>query len=106
MDADIVGAALAFLVGVGIATANFALSRHILKTRPDMYAAAQTVKQLVQVAYLVALFLLGGYTPWDNIWLLVGGGLGITLPMILFTYLLVRINDSNRTRGKEEHTDG
>ena len=72
--------------------------------RPSMYVGMQAVRQLVQIAYLVILFLFGRHTPWNPIWLLVGGAVGITLPMFYFTYRLVKFNDS--LRGKEESSDG
>ena len=69
-----------------------------------MYVGMQVVRQAVQVVYLVILFLFGRHTPWDAIWLLVGGALGVTLPMFWFTYRLVKLNNS--LHGKEESTDG
>lgn len=104
MHSDIVGAICAFAAGAAIAAAGYLASRQVLKKRPNRYILVQTVKQLVQIGFLVALFLLGDRTPWDRIWLLVGGCLGITLPMIYFTARLVKLNDS--LRGKEEHKDG
>lgn len=101
---NIFGAALAFAVGAAIAAANYVFSRYMLMKRPSMYVGMQAVRQVVQVVYLVILFLFGRHTPWDPIWLLVGGALGITLPMFYFTYRLVKFNDS--LHGKEESTDG
>ncbi|MBQ8278710.1 MAG: hypothetical protein IJZ23_02610 [Roseburia sp.] len=104
MDTNIFGAILAFGVGILIATANYIFSKHILRKRPTQYAMMQMVRQWIQVAYLIVLLLAGKYTPWDRNWLLVGGCLGVTLPMIWFTYRLVKLNDS--LRGKEESADG
>lgn len=104
MHSDIFGAACAFLTGAAIAWAGYMLSRHVLKKKPDAYALAQIGKQLVQVAFLVLLFVMGPRTPWDRIWLLAGGCLGLTLPMIYFTTRLVKLNDS--LHGKEGPKDG
>ena len=101
---NLFGAVLAFVTGAAIAAANYAFSRYVLKKHASQYAVLQIVRQLVQIAYLFALLVFGVYTPWDRIWLLVGGALGITLPMFLFTYRLVKLNDS--MRGKEESSDG
>ena len=104
MNSDIFGAALAFGGGILIATVNYLFSRYLISKQPDKYGAMQIGKQMLQVLYMVALFALGKFTPWDRIWLLVGGTLGITLPMFWFTYKLVKLNDSlNR---KEEQADG
>ena len=104
LGTNLFGAALSFVLGAAIAWLNYCLSCRVLKKDPAKYASAAPVRQLIQVAYLVALFLLGVYTPWDRIWLLVGGCLGVTLPMIYFTYKLVKLSDS--LRRKEENADG
>lgn len=104
MHTNIVGAILAFGIGVLIAVVNYMFSRRVLLKRPSQYAIMQIVRQWIQIAYLLILYIAGKYTPWDSIWLLVGGCLGITLPMFWFTYRLVKLNDS--FSGKEESTDG
>lgn len=104
MYTNIFGAVLAFGAGVLIATVNYIFSRYILIKRPSQYAIMQIVRQFIQIAYLIVLLVAGKYTPWDSSWLLVGGGLGVTLPMFWFTYRLVKLNDS--LGGKGESADG
>ena len=104
ISSNFFGAALAFCIGAAIAAANYAFSRYILKKDASKYFMAQLISQPVQIAYLVALFFLGPYTPWDRIWLLAGGCSGIVLPMFVFTYRLVKLNDS--LPGKEDSADG
>ena len=101
---NIFGAALAFAIGAAVAALNYVFSRYLLTRRPSMYPGMQIVWQPVQIAYLGALALFGGYTPWNWLWLLVGGCLGITLPKFWFTYRLVKLNDS--LRKKEGSSDG
>jgi len=102
---NFLGAAIAFFIGVGIAIGNYGISKYILKNHANYYAAAQIIRQLIQIAYLLILLLLGDYTPWNNMWLLVGGCLGVTLPMFWFTFKLVKLNDAKNTE-KEETSDG
>lgn len=104
MGTNFLGAILAFGIGVLIATVNYIFLRKVLMKKPSQYAIMQMVKQWIQVAYLIVLLVVGKYTPWDTNWLLVGGCLGITLPMIWFTYRLVKLNDS--IKRKEESADG
>ncbi|MBQ8400609.1 MAG: hypothetical protein IJX14_01640, partial [Clostridia bacterium] len=58
------------------------------------------------IGYLAALYFAAPYTPWDGIWLLAGGAIGLTLPMFPFTFLLLRqVNKStsvNDTSGTED----
>ncbi len=103
-DNNIVGAVLAFILGAGVAAINYAVSKFMLKKYPDMYTGGQIVRQVIQIGYLLLLFTLGRYTPWDPMWLLVGGCLGITVPMFYFTYKLVKLNDENKK--KEDDKDG
>lgn len=104
IEANIFGAVLAFAIGVAIATLNYFCSRYFLTKHPSMYAGMQIVWQPVQIAYLGALVLFGGYTPWNRLWLLVGGCLGVTMPKFWFTYRLVKLNDSLHKKG--ESSDG
>lgn len=101
---NLFGAALAFLLGFAIAAGNYAISRHVLKNRPEQYSLTMIIRQFIQVLFIVLLYLLGKYTPWDRLWLLVGGVLGVTLPMVWFTAKLVKLNDSRE--GKEDDTNG
>ena len=104
MRSDIFGAACAFCAGAAMAGAGYALSRLALQKAPSVYAAVQAAKQILEVAFLVLLFVLGPRTPWDRVWLMAGGCLGLTLPMIWFTYRLVKLNDSLHKKG--DSTDG
>ena len=101
---NLFGAALAFAAGAAVAAVNYVFSRYLLTARPSLYVGMQAVRQVVQIAYLVVLLLFGKHTPWDTVWLLAGGALGVTLPMFYFTYRLVRLNDS--LHGKEKSSDG
>ncbi len=102
MSSNWVGALLAFAVGAAIATAGYRLSRRVLETKAERYTVLQMGKQAVQVLYLVLLFAAGPHTPWKVSWLLVGGCLGITLPMLYFTYRLVAWNDAQHRKGGDE----
>ncbi len=104
IEHSIFGALATFVGGVLLATAGYAFSRYLLQRHANYYAVGQVVKQLVQIGYVLAVYALAGYTPWDGMWMLLGGCLGITLPMLWFTYRLVKLNDSSQ--GKEDERDG
>ena len=106
IEKNLIGTGIAFLIGVGIASLNYAVARFVLKKYPAQYASTPVIRQIIQVGYLVALYALGGLTPWDRIWLMVGGALGITLPMPFFTYRLVKLNQEISEKGKEECSNG
>ncbi len=98
INSNIFGAVLAFCVGVLIASVGYFLLKLVLKKYPKSYIAAQFFKQLIQIGYLFALFFFGDKTPWSAMWLLVGGCLGITLPMIFFTSSLLKVNKSSNEK--------
>lgn len=104
MQTNFFGAILAFGVGVFIAAVNYKFSQYVLRKHTSKYAIMQIVRQFLQIAYLIVLFVASKYTPWDMEWLLVGGVIGITLPMFWFTYQLVKLN--NTLSGKEESDNG
>lgn len=93
------GAALAFVLGAAIAGMNYGLSKTVLKKWPEHYAFTMLIRQILQIGYIILVFLLGEYTPWERLWLLAGAALGVTLPMICFTFMLVKLNESLNGKG-------
>lgn len=104
MGWDFLGAVIAFVLGTGIAVVNFLISKRMLKKNSNIYASTHIIRQLLQVGYLVLILCFGKFTPWDEIWLLVGGCLGVSLPMLFFTYKLVKLNDSSHR--EEDYSNG
>ncbi len=76
---------------------NYTLSRTVLWKKPSLFAAFTIIRQVFNVGYLVVLYFVAPLTPWDRVYLLLGGALGVTLPMIYFTVKLVRLSDGNGT---------
>ncbi len=104
MNHALFGAALAFFGGAALSYVNYLLSRTVLRRKPELVAATAVIRQVLNVAYLAALYFLAPLTPWGLVPLLLGAALGITLPMFYFTTLLLkegkRDNQSN-TKGDE-----
>ena len=92
--ANVVGAVLAFLVGIVLITIGFLIARRLLKQKPTTFAVFHILKQFAQMVFLAGLFFLGQYTQLDSVWLLAGGGLGLILPSFWFTRRLVKYNDT------------
>ena len=105
--ADIIGAAIALVLGVLIAILNYLLSAYMLKKHPENYASATVLRQVIQVLFLVAVLVFGEKTPADVIFLLIGAAAGVTLPMFYFTGKLVKLNDALiKEKRKESEGDG
>lgn len=94
MENGIVGAVFTFVAGVGVSFVNYLLSRTFMRRKPDAFPTVSVLRQTVNVAYLVAVYFIAPYTPWDRISLLVGAVLGSTLSLFVFTYLLVKNNNN------------
>lgn len=108
MNQDIIGAVIAALIGVGVAFINYLISKYVLIKSPQKYSFTTVVRQVVQVGFLVAVYLVGQRTAFDPIYLLIGAVLGMTLPMFYFTKRLLNFNEAlhNKETGKEEDDDG
>lgn len=104
IESNFFGALLAFGAGVVVATLNYALSAYFLKEKNSLYGASQVIRQVIQISFLLIIFVFGDRTVWDRTWLLIGGCIGVTLPMIWFTFRLVKLNDS--LHSEEESSDG
>ena len=94
MESALVGFVLALAGGAAIAALNDRLARAALQKGAAQLSALFVVRQVLNVSYLAALFLLSGLLPWDMAALLIGGVLGITVPSIFFTRRLVKRNDA------------
>lgn len=95
---------MAFLIGFGISAVNYAISKYILINHTSKFPYLNFIRLPLQVGYLVVLYFCSGLMPWGLEWLLIGGAMGITLPMFYFTYRLVKFNDSEGR--KEDENDG
>lgn len=101
--------AVAFAAGALISLIDYGISKSILTKDPNKYAVGAVVRQILNVGLLLICFLIGENSGLSVIALLVGAVLGITLPSLLFTPLLLKINrekSANTDKGKEEVIDG
>ena len=107
MNSNFVGALIAFAAGALICFGNYLLSEYFLKHKKDKFSAVSLIRQVIQVGYLLAAFFLAGYTPWDRTYLLIGAALGVTLPMLISTYKLLKTNSSDeKINTTEDNADG
>ena len=89
----------AFVGGALISWVNFLLLRQLMKSKGDTgIGLASPVRTIVSVAYLLILYLIGKRTELNAAALLIGGALGLTVTLFLFTLRLTR--GMNR-QGKE-----
>ncbi len=103
MEHWLVGALLAALAGVLISAGNYALSRRIMEKKPGLLAAMSIPRQLVNVVYFVALYLLSSVTPWGVAELLIGGAVGLTGAMFYFTGKLLKPVKPGKENGGDEN---
>ncbi len=105
---DILGAVITFVLGLGIATLNYYISKYFLEKNPDKFAMTTVVKQIFNVGYLVAVYMLGDFLSFKLSYLLIGAVLGISLPMLIYTRKLLKLNEAKRseTRETEGESDG
>ena len=108
MEHNIIGATVTLVLGAGISLINYLISRHIILNYPEKYALAAIFRQIIQIGFLVAVFLVGNKTEADIIYLLIGAVLGITFTMFYFTHKLLKLNEkkSNENSRTEGDTDG
>lgn len=85
---DFLFAAAAFAVGVLISFLNYLISKKTLASGSANYAAP--LRSLLSAAYLIVLFFLGSKTSLPAFPMLIGGALGLTAGLALFTVLLMK----------------
>ncbi len=103
MENAFVGGALAFAAGAVIAVSNYLITQKILKSKNGSLGAVSIIRQTVNIGYFVLLYFLAEYLPWDTFPLLIGGALGITLPMLILTPMLMKkAQSANRSEKDRE----
>ncbi len=105
MAHNIIGAVICAAAGFLIAYVNYVLSRKILETRPEKLVLSTVARQVVQVGYLAAVYLIGSRLTVSLTYLLVGAVVGMTVPMLFFTKKLVAFNESLAQKSKSGEED-
>lgn len=90
LNHSIVGCILAALPSILIAWINYRLTGRAAKSGSTSLSLVPVLRMVLGIGYLAVLYFAAPYTPWDEIWLLAGGAVGLTVPMFLFTFLLLR----------------
>ena len=85
-----IGFLITLLIGVCIAYVNYRLTAKAVKNPSDRLAGVSLLRQFLNIGYITAVFFVAPYTPWERIWMLAGAVCGITLPMFVFTFILLR----------------
>ena len=100
------GSLLGFAGGLGISYANYIISKAVLRRSPSKYASSTVLRQLLNIGYLVLLYFVAPYTLWKGIYLLIGGALGITLPMFFYTARLIKLSGELNRQKLPDGTPG
>ena len=88
------GALIAALLGAAVAWLNYRIMKRAAESaasgKSASFAAAPVIRMLLSAGLLAAVYFIGAFTPWDRVWLLAGAAVGLTVPLFVFTFLLVR----------------
>lgn len=109
MKYDIIGAVVAAVIGLIVASANYLISRKILIKAPDKYSLVTVLRQVIQIGYLALVYFVCAKTGIaDSVYLLIGAVLGMTVPMFFFTKKLLSVNEglSRKTENEKEDENG
>ncbi len=105
MKHDIIGCVIALAVGVGIAYLNYTVSKILLNKKRDSYYLTQYIRTAINLAFLILLYFVAEPLGYDRTWFLVGGCVGLTVPLIFFTSLLIKENERIQEKNKNKNDD-
>lgn len=106
MKASLLGAALAFIGGALIALVNDRLTRAAYNKAPERLSRVFPLRQLINLAYLAAVFFLAPLLPWEAAPLLLGGALGLTVPSVLLALRFAKGGRTEKSAGEGEDKNG
>ena len=98
------GLILGFLIGATAAYINYRLT---LKPLNGGSAAGfvPLLRIAVDAAALAAVYFITPYTPFDRTWSLAGTAAGLTLPLLLFTPMLLKKMKGDTSGGMDNDAD-
>lgn len=105
MEHWIIGGILAALLGAAVSWLTYLMSRKTVKAKPEFVSAMSLPRQMVQIGFLVAVYLLSPLTPWNYVELLVGAVVGMTAGMFVFTGKLLKELEVPEPENPEERGD-
>lgn len=92
MAENVVAAVICFVLGVFVSVLNFFISKKMLVKYTDKYHFVTIIRQIIQVTFLVALYIVGAILKLNPVYTLIGGALGNTISMFFFTKKLLDVN--------------
>ena len=102
MTASLPGMLLALLAGAGVAWVNYLLTKKAVSRSDGAVGGVPVVRMFLNVGLLIALWFLAPLTPWDRMCMLAAAVVGLTVPMFIFTGLLVRWMNASEDKTKAE----
>lgn len=106
MKESLPGIIAAFMGGAVLAWVNYRLTRKAAMGGVNNLTLIPLVRLGLSVGYLAAVFFAAPHTPWDSTWLLLAAVLGLTVPMFIYTYIILRqLNANGQTEEKKEGGD-
>lgn len=105
------GGLLAFLVGSAVAFINYRMSLTAMRRKASSLVYLSVARQLMNIGTLAAAYLLSKVLPWGAVSLLTGAALGLTVPSVLLSLRLAKLDDARPApaadgQEKEEEQDG
>ena len=106
MNHPIVQAIITFIGGAAVSALNAFLSARVLKKKPTAYASFSSVRQILNVAYLAAVFFIARAVGGDMTAMLLGAAFGLTGFSMLFALKLAEYNSKlSKSSDAEEKGD-
>lgn len=90
----VAGCVIAFAAGAAVAWVNYRLNLYILKKKPNALARMSLVREALSIICLVAAYAVGGAVPGGRVPILIGAAVGLTVPSVLLSMKLAKINDA------------
>lgn len=114
MGHNILGAAAAFVLGVAVSFLNYLISRTVLQKRSRLYSSTSSIRMIINLVFLIAVYFVAPPLGFDATYCLIGGGLGLTISLFCFTSLLLKQSrkltdvtheEEPKSQNQEERTD-
>jgi len=103
MTGSLPGILITLTIGAALAYVNYILTKKAASKSSGALSAVPVLRMVLNVGYLAAVYFIAPLTPWDTVWMLLGAVVGITVPMFIFTFMLLGQLNGEK---KQDKADG
>ena len=106
MKESLPGLLLCFAAGTLVAYLNYLMAKRAIRRSASAFTAVPVYRMILSVGLLAAVYFIAPRTGWSRTWMLVGAAVGLTIPSLPFSWLLMRAARDGEKKDEQKPEGG